>query len=107
MTDLQIVGFPLKPSTRNVKQEPSLVGDSVYYNFTYQKFPENADDDSDLQPKDYNQIFDEPTVALDQEIKERFLQYLLKIKEKIIIVVTHDDEVIACCNHIVEMPGIV
>lgn len=53
-------------------------------------------------------IFDEPTVALDQETKDRFLQYLLKIKDKkIIIVVTHDDEVIACCDYIVEMPEIV
>lgn len=51
-------------------------------------------------------IFDEPTAALDQETKVRFLQYLLKIREtKIIIVVTHDDEIIAHCDCIVEMQG--
>ena len=50
-------------------------------------------------------IFDEPTAALDKETKEQFLQYLLQIKkEKIIIVVSHDHDLIGCCDQIIKRP---
>lgn len=49
-------------------------------------------------------IFDEPTSALDKDTKERFIRYLQNIKHnKIIIVVTHDDELVSCCDQIVDM----
>lgn len=49
-------------------------------------------------------IFDEPMSALDKDIKERFIRYLQNIKHnKIIIVVTHDDELVSCCDQIVDM----
>lgn len=44
-------------------------------------------------------IFDEPTSALDQESSTKFLRYLQKIKkDRIIIVVTHDEQVINQCD---------
>lgn len=50
-------------------------------------------------------ILDEPTAALDQETKKRLMQYLIQIKTgKIILIVTHDQEMISCCDQIVEMP---
>lgn len=49
-------------------------------------------------------IFDEPTTALDQETKGKFLHHLTELKkDKIIFVVTHDNELISCCDEIVEM----
>jgi len=44
-------------------------------------------------------IFDEPTSALDDESKRKFIQTLSVIKcNKIIIVVSHDDELIKSCD---------
>ena len=49
-------------------------------------------------------IFDEPTSALDKETKERFIYYLTQLKnDKIIIVVTHDNNLIASCDGVFEM----
>jgi len=44
-------------------------------------------------------ILDEPTSNLDDEYKEKFLSYLKNIKkDKIIIIATHDKEIIKACN---------
>lgn len=44
-------------------------------------------------------IFDEPTSALDLESSVNFLQYLQKIKkDRIIIIVTHDEKIISQCD---------
>lgn len=50
-------------------------------------------------------IFDEPTSALDAETKKCFLKYLEQIREdKIIIVVTHDNDLETYCDHVIEVP---
>ena len=47
-------------------------------------------------------IFDEPTSALDDETTKNFIQYLQQIKkDKIIIIVTHDEFVTRCCDEVV------
>lgn len=52
-------------------------------------------------------IFDEPTSALDKETKSRFIHYLSRLKEnKIIIVVTHDNELISVSDQILDFPGV-
>jgi len=44
-------------------------------------------------------IFDEPTSALDDESRQRFIKILNVIKhDKIIIVVSHDDELVESCD---------
>ena len=48
-------------------------------------------------------IFDEPTSALDAKTTEKFVAYLRQIKkEKIIIMITHDEVVKKLCDEIVE-----
>lgn len=50
-------------------------------------------------------IFDEPTSALDAETKKCFLKYLEQIREdKIIIVVTHDNDLETYCDSVIEVP---
>lgn len=47
-------------------------------------------------------IMDEPTASLDKASKERLLKYLKKLKDKkIIIIVTHDDEILYACDEVV------
>lgn len=49
-------------------------------------------------------IFDEPTSALDMNTTRKFINYLQKIKrDKIIIIVTHDEYVKSCCDEIVQI----
>lgn len=138
------------------EQDPLLVEGSIYYNLTYQEFPEGTNDDENhsmseeirrlqslveiLNMEEFLNrnplfggkpekrmnfsggekqkiailkvlyknpdvcIFDEPTSALDQETKEKFLDYLGQWKkDKIIFVVTHDSELISCCDQTIEM----
>lgn len=52
-------------------------------------------------------IFDEPTSALDKETKSRFIRYLSRLKEnKIIIVVTHDNELVSASDRVLDFPGV-
>lgn len=49
-------------------------------------------------------FFDEPTSALDSDSKLKFINYLHKIKkEKIIIIISHDDAIISCCDKVVQL----
>lgn len=49
-------------------------------------------------------IFDEPTSALDAETTGRFIEYLRKIKkDRIIILITHDDFVKGACDEIIPL----
>ena len=49
-------------------------------------------------------IFDEPTSALDKEAKKRFLSYLKKQKKgRIILAVTHDQELISLSDQVIEL----
>ena len=51
-------------------------------------------------------IFDEPTSALDSQTTERFMGYLQGIKRnKIILIITHDEGVKGFCDGVVEMAG--
>lgn len=49
-------------------------------------------------------IFDEPTSALDTATIENFVSYLCSIKkDKIIIIITHDENVKSCCDKIIRL----
>ena len=49
-------------------------------------------------------VFDEPTSALDAKSIEMLFSYLHKIKrDKIIIVITHDEAVKGCCDEVMEV----
>lgn len=49
-------------------------------------------------------ILDEPTSAMDMESARHFIQYLRELKEnKIIIVVTHDDNVCKMCDEMINL----
>mgnify|MGYP000949122865 CR=1 FL=1 len=49
-------------------------------------------------------IFDEPTSALDMNTTRKFINHLQKVKkDKIIIIVTHDEYVQVCCDEIVRI----
>jgi len=49
-------------------------------------------------------IFDEPTSALDKQTSENLMAYLCQIKrDKIIILITHDNHGIRLCDEIVDM----
>lgn len=51
-------------------------------------------------------LFDEPTSALDAESKRGLIGILEEKKsEHIIIVVTHDRELLEACDEVIEMPG--
>jgi len=52
-------------------------------------------------------IFDEPTSALDAGTTARFINYLHRVKkEKIIVVITHDAQVQACCDKVVALSSL-
>ena len=47
-------------------------------------------------------IFDEPTSALDQRSRKELYTLLRQIKkDKIIIIVSHDDEITQVVNHVI------
>ena len=49
-------------------------------------------------------IFDEPTSALDAETTVQFINYLNRVKgEKIIVIITHDTQVISCCDEVIAL----
>ena len=49
-------------------------------------------------------IFDEPTSALDRQTSVKFMEYLCQIKkDKIIILITHDNHAIGLCDEVVDM----
>lgn len=49
-------------------------------------------------------IFDEPTSALDMNTTRSLINYLQKIKgDRIIIIVTHDEYIVSCCDKIVQI----
>ncbi|MBQ7077312.1 MAG: ABC transporter ATP-binding protein [Lachnospiraceae bacterium] len=49
-------------------------------------------------------VLDEPTSALDKETKGKLLKYLNELKkDRIILVVTHDSEVLSYCDEVVEL----
>ena len=49
-------------------------------------------------------IFDEPTSAMDAMTTKRFIEHLCRIKKnKIIIVITHDNYIKSCCDHVLEL----
>ena len=49
-------------------------------------------------------IFDEPTAALDEKSKKRFIELLLKVKiNKIIIIVTHDNSIKSNADYIINL----
>jgi len=49
-------------------------------------------------------VFDEPSSALDKSAAENFMGYLRQVKQdKIIIIVTHDESVLASCDYVLEM----
>lgn len=50
-------------------------------------------------------IADEPTSSMDYESKLAFINYLTEIKkDKIIILVSHDDSLINTCDYLLELP---
>ncbi|MCL2592287.1 MAG: ABC transporter ATP-binding protein/permease [Defluviitaleaceae bacterium] len=51
-------------------------------------------------------IFDEPTSALDRQTSEQFMEYLRQIKrDKIIILITHDNNAEVLCDEMLEITG--
>jgi len=48
-------------------------------------------------------IFDEPTLALDKESSLAFIDTLKKLKHKIVIIVSHDEQVIENCDEIIKL----
>jgi ABC-type bacteriocin/lantibiotic exporter with double-glycine peptidase domain len=48
-------------------------------------------------------ILDEPTSAMDEVSKKEFLENLYKIKNKIIIVISHDSEIIKKSHNIIDL----
>lgn len=49
-------------------------------------------------------ILDEPTTSLDDKSIERFMKQIMKLKSgKIIIIVSHDQKVIQCCDEIIRL----
>ena len=49
-------------------------------------------------------IFDEPTSALDVQSTELFMNYILSVKEKhIIIIISHDKEIHALCDEVMQL----
>ena len=50
-------------------------------------------------------VLDEPTAPLDKETKRQFMEYLSSIKkDKIIIIVTHDKDVLPYCDEELKLP---
>ena len=51
-------------------------------------------------------LFDEPTSALDAKSRGALIKLLHEIKrDHIVIVVTHDEEMLAACDEVISMPG--
>ena len=51
-------------------------------------------------------LFDEPTSALDAKSRGALIKLLHEVKrDHIVIVVTHDEEMLAACDEVISMPG--
>ena len=46
-------------------------------------------------------VLDEPTNHIDIQTKKKFLEYLKKMTDRIVIVISHDDDVISCADEVI------
>lgn len=89
------------------EHESFLLKESLLYNLTFDEEYKEFELKSYIEmlslEKVINNLSDEPTSALDSRGRERFLNFLPKYKkDKIIIISTHDKDILEISDHILE-----